>query len=64
MRMVTSSPYFSLNNATVSAIAGLMGALSENTPVFNKNVNFMTENYFGKAQGDVAGPLEKLHFCI
>ena len=29
--------------------------------VFNKNVNFMTENYFGKAQGDVAGPLEKLH---
>ena len=22
--------------------------------VFNKNVNFMTENYFGKAQGDVA----------
>jgi len=24
--------------------------------VFNKNVNFMTENYFGKAQGDVAGP--------
>ena len=21
----------------------------------------MTENYFGKAQGDVAGPLEKLH---
>ena len=31
MRRVTSSLYFSLNNATVSAIAGLMGALSENT---------------------------------
>ena len=29
--------------------------------VLNKNVNFMTENYFGKKNGDVAGLLENLH---
>ena len=27
--------------------------------VLNKNVNFMTENYFGKKNGDVTGLLEK-----
>lgn len=29
--------------------------------VLNKNVNFMTENYFGKKNGDVTGLLENLH---